>query len=602
MRLLSSSALAITAITAAISVSAQSSSWNPQQGWSGGERGLWYGAPQGSRLIPLRWLKALEQKDSTERFLSAANMDRFRYLPGGPDGMPIGFAIDWRSDGELKRTKLRWYDGQSDKEPWVGLTCAACHTGQIEYMGHRVIVDGAPSMTDFQLFIEELNAALTATWNQSDKWDRFAHAVLVEDTSSNRAKLRTAFSALLGWQTRLAAADATSLHYGFGRLDAFGRIFNKVALSVGAAIPGSNPPDAPVSYPFVWGIGDQRRLQWNGSVQNMPWHGLDLGALGRNAGEVVGVFGEVYPTHGGLTFASSIDLDNLNRIEAQLRKLQSPQWPGFLPPIDRGAANEGKKLYDTMCAECHVRPGIDPVPTRQGSGTELMSYFVPRPAIAPEAIDTDDRMACNAFIYTAPSGELKGTSYSAQDPTTGMMRAQMMGSTAPLGAMLPVVVKRVFLGSPLKLAAISWESLTNSVPPPNGSQASSHIGAFALAESRVAGPLDQRAICRTAINDNLGYKARPLSGVWATAPYLHNGSVPNLAELLLPPSMRSPTFYVGSREYDPKNVGFVTTKSDRNTFLFDTRLPGNRNVGHVYGVDRLTPDQRAQLLEYLKSL
>ena len=55
-----------------------------------------------------------------------------------------------------------------------------------------------------------------------------------------------------------------------------------------------------------------------------------------------------------------------------------------------------------------------------------------------------------------------------------------------------------------------------------------------------------------------GYKPRPLEGVWATAPFLHNGSVPTLYQMLLPPAKRDTKFFVGRREFDPAHVGFVT--------------------------------------------
>ena len=119
-------------------------------------------------------------------------------------------------------------------------------------------------------------------------------------------------------------------------------------------------------------------------------------------------------------------------------------------------------------------------------------------------------------------------------------------------------------------------------------------------------------------NSLLAYKARPLNGIWATAPYLHNGSVPTLYDLLLPASKdqagadgesRPVTFKVGQREFDPQRVGLKTDKGD----VFDTRLPGNTNVGHEYGaVPSTLPDgtrlrafnreERLDLLEYLKSL
>jgi hypothetical protein len=97
---------------------------------------------------------------------------------------------------------------------------------------------------------------------------------------------------------------------------------------------------------------------------------------------------------------------------------------------------------------------------------------------------------------------------------------------------------------------------------------------------------------------DFAYKGRPLNGIWATAPFLHNGSVPNLDELLKPPAKRVKKFKVGSREFDPVHVGF---RSDVGDFDFDTALPGNSNAGHDYDRE-FTADERLQLIEYMKSL
>ena len=104
----------------------------------------------------------------------------------------------------------------------------------------------------------------------------------------------------------------------------------------------------------------------------------------------------------------------------------------------------------------------------------------------------------------------------------------------------------------------------------------------------------------------LAYKARPLNGIWAGAPYLHNGSVPNLYELLLPAAERSETFYIGSWEYDTERVGYAN-RPEPGAFLVDTTLPGNSNAGHEYGTgaDGLALLSEAEvwaLLEYLKTL
>jgi hypothetical protein len=105
----------------------------------------------------------------------------------------------------------------------------------------------------------------------------------------------------------------------------------------------------------------------------------------------------------------------------------------------------------------------------------------------------------------------------------------------------------------------------------------------------------------------LCYKARPLNGIWATAPYLHNGSVRTMRQLLLPADQRNEnnetTFKVGTREFDPVDMGF----KNEGAFTLDTTLPGNSNAGHdgpLYGNDVLAKDEVRMdaLLEYLKTL
>jgi hypothetical protein len=97
-----------------------------------------------------------------------------------------------------------------------------------------------------------------------------------------------------------------------------------------------------------------------------------------------------------------------------------------------------------------------------------------------------------------------------------------------------------------------------------------------------------------------GYPNRPIPAAWASPPYLHNGSVPNLYQLLLPAAQRDKTFPLGHREYDTRNLGYAL-KTERPRFVFDTRQPGNSNSGHTYGTDALTDDERWELIEYLKT-
>jgi hypothetical protein len=96
------------------------------------------------------------------------------------------------------------------------------------------------------------------------------------------------------------------------------------------------------------------------------------------------------------------------------------------------------------------------------------------------------------------------------------------------------------------------------------------------------------------------YSARTIKGSWSTAPFLHNGSVPTLYELLQPVNKRREKFYVGSRQYDIEKLGYV---SDDKMTLFDTSKPGNSNAGHEgkeFGT-HISEEERRDLLEYLKS-
>jgi mono/diheme cytochrome c family protein len=101
-----------------------------------------------------------------------------------------------------------------------------------------------------------------------------------------------------------------------------------------------------------------------------------------------------------------------------------------------------------------------------------------------------------------------------------------------------------------------------------------------------------------------GYANQPLDGLWLRAPYLHNGSVPTMWDLLEPPDKRPGVFYRGNDVYDKEKGGFAydvpAAPDGRKFFRYDTSIPGNGNGGHVYGVTLSDADKRA-MVEYLKT-
>lgn len=594
-----------------------------EQGWSEADRKWWSDIDQGSRLIPRAWLEALEQANSTVLFLDDANIRRFGYLPrpapasGGP-ALPVGFSVDTQIDEGLSVTRLRWREDQGRNEAWVGLNCAACHTAEISYRGRRMHVQGGPTMADFQGFVEALDSAVRQTRDDPEKRDRFSKRVLGDaDTPDNRQRLANAIASLAAWQERIERQNATTLRYGPGRLDAVGHIMNKVALVVGAPHPEPWPADAPVSYPHIWNAPQHDRVQWNGIARNdgnpirIRGEETDFGALGRNAGEVIGVFADVsvdgFAWNG---FRSSVQVRNLVDIERALGRLKSPAWPvEVFGPLDAGLVEKGRRLFDTKgCASCHDSLSRDdlssPVKARMSSLTDA---------------GTDIWMACNAWTYTAPSGSLegvweriyKGTAIGPRDSGARLLTAVVTGTLiGRADSLVGSVAKDVFSPRGPTTAALGRD--TDRFGPGSGFPDDPRKRAQALG-------------CTRGRDEILAYKARPLNGIWATAPYLHNGSVPTLYDLLLPSSMRPLTvaadasiasgphrpseFYTGTIEFDPRRVGFSTDPtSPGNRFPFRTHdgsgieILGNANTGHDYGNSALSDEERFALIEYLKTL
>ncbi len=249
------------------------------QNWNCRERQEFWFTDQGSQIIPYVWFLHLEQAGSTAKFSDPANMDRYRYLPQkpttlNPDGLPIGF-----TKGNAKANRAYGKISQD----WLGITCAACHTGQVEFRGAKYLVDGAPTMGDFESLFRDLVAAMKATLNDQAKFERFATAVIADSRARNnggtsdRNQLRVQLKGMTAIRHNWNKRNQGTSDYGHARLDAIGAIFNEIA-ATGLGEPSNvTHADAPVSYPFIWDTPQHDKVQWNGSVPN-----AGPGALGRN--------------------------------------------------------------------------------------------------------------------------------------------------------------------------------------------------------------------------------------------------------------------------------------------------------------------------------
>jgi hypothetical protein len=607
-----------------------------EQNWTDQEADEFYHAPQGSQLMPAKWFRALEQPASESLVTDPAYVLSFGYLPrlkgtsNNPDGLPLGFS----------------YEGK-----YVGITCAACHTSILKFQDQAWIIDGAPTGGDFERLLVAIVDSLKATSEDPHKFDRFARRVLgTSATESDRQQLRAELT--LSYLNRKKynemnlSRDARSL-YGPGRVDAFGAILNQVTVGFAKESKSAIEANAPVSYPCLWDAPQHDRVQWSGAAENRvnplmePIVGTKhIGALGRNIGEVLGVFGDLDASDEGSIlqlkgYKSSANKQSLIRIEDSLRSLWSPKWPEGTWPIDQNMATKGKLLYERDCRVCH-----DDLTFKRDDPNRFVEAQM-------HDVKTDPQFYLN-FIQPSKTGVLKGRAI-------GFSPSERFGDVAPRRLMLKHMVQRAmfFRDSPLPIGIPNaMEYLeTNSVDSEYEIFADIKIGDLTISGafdsisieegvadlsasklvdfvekegSKIKGELkstfkerfpsllsrlaktdllkkDGEAPNDGEAQDNVGfmYKARPLNGVWATAPYLHNGSVLNLDELLKPAAKRMKTFRLGSGQFDPVNVGL----KDEGYFIFDTTVIGNSNRGHdSFYTREYTSEERVALIEYIKTL
>lgn len=526
--------------------------------WTSTTRASFYTQDQGSQLIPLKWYFALKKTDGTA--FSANSLSRYGYLanPTSPvAGLPVGFTTNTDKSGEV----------------YVGPTCSGCHTRQITVGTQAYRIDGGPAITDFGALLTDLDAAATKLLSTSTVFDQFAIDVL---GSNNNATTKTALrNSVQAWYTPyhaiISASVPTTSKWGTGRLDAVSMIFNRLSgLDVGLTSPyiiaeNIKRADAPVRYPFLWNSHIQDKTQWLGFADN----GSPALGLARNLGEVEGVFGKLHPvktSNSPLVYdylqINSTNFPGLGKQETNLTKMGPPKWPFAL---NATLVATGKTVFakkDTLhgnvsCEDCHgIKAGIPRV-----FGTTTFNTW----ATPVQDVGTDSRQA-NLVTSTVKTGVMEGAIKPDGTPMKAVDSVLSLLQTVSRG-----VIKQ-YLGS-------------NPFPTLTQSNAS------------IAAPTP-------ATLTSYAYESRVLQGIWAAAPYLHNGSVPTLADLLNPVILRPLTFQVGPA-YDTSRVGLATTQTQLNFTYLTTdcllRNSGNSRCGHEYGT-LFTSSEKTALLEYLKQL
>jgi len=509
-----------------------------QQGWDHHTRRTLYSTSFGSRFIPYAWFLALERSDSTAAFRDNKHMAAMGFITTvantyNPDGLPVGLVRD--SDNK--------------NGDYIGLTCAACHTGQVMINGKRIRIDGGQALINYSQFEQATLAALKATLAGDEKFSRFSQQVIASEsiTTLTPELLKTQLQARVAELEKHYAVNATEVPYGHGRLDAFGQIFNAIAVEALNMSENIHAPNAPTSYPVLWNASHLNVVQWNASAPNK-----EPGPLFQNAITALAVYGTVSVAKDTSTYPSSIRISNLGDIQKEFYQLTAPQWPiEIAGALDANKIAAGKKLYDQHCLQCHAI--VNPV----DKSRKIQAVLTP-----VTEVGTDPLMVNNFINHKVKSGVLEGKK------------------------------SLVFFGDKLPAETSALDLVTHTATAALLNQPWQTFKAVFTQYRATDDPPEQ-----TVYNS---YKARPINGIWASAPYLHNGSVPSIYDLLLPAVQRPVTFYVGNIELDLVKLGHVYTKA-ANTSFFDTRLLGNSNAGHEYGT-QLSDAERWALIEYVKSL
>lgn len=610
-----------------------------QQGWDESTRKHFNYTSQGSSTfsISYEWFTVLEQPSSTPDhisppFIEASYLSRFGFIVSqndndndNPDNLPVGFS----RDAEFKNPLPSPLDvNPANGKPYaaLGFTCAGCHTGQLEYGNTRLLIQGGAAMTDLGLLRDQLKVAMFslvmegipsmspeqfganagAALRQLDKkgskpsarLQRFVTSILetsphLPPSPAQRQGVVAQVAGFLGaalvsgLAEKKAAAARVAEHQpvieeGFTRLDALARIGNQIFWSLQRRANGVTDTsldsnyaltNAPVNFPPIWDSPWFDWVQYNGSIMQPMF---------RNFSESLGVGAIVnLSPDGARQLHSTVKVKNLLALETELagpppfkkqafEGLQSPKWPqAILGKVRPALVQQGKKLYSQRCQRCHLPPVDDAKFWSEefwrfdefaDSGKGRHRYLK-LALVALEEIGTDPAQASN-------------------------MRNRRIELPKALGG------KQVGFGAALKSLEAAIEQAYKNIQASPGEQ------------NKLNGYRPN------LLRAELAYRPRPLNGIWATPPFLHNGAVPSLYALLSPVAERPKEFYLGSRSFDPKTIGFEHKNAGNGFFKLDTSLPGNRNTGHEFadrkgkGVigPKLKKDERMALIEYVKTL
>ena len=588
-------------------------------GLTAAERARFYHLDEGGEIIPLDWLRALSSKRTGRPFMERLERIGFIADPADPAGLPVGMTT--RPSASLPGAPLM-----------VGVTCAACHVGQLEYQGHKVRIEGGTNMLSFDDFLGDIGESIAATVANPGEVFAFLHRLMQQkDAREVLARRRGGAAALFA---NVPTLDALARRGATGKLLAahleklFGEESARPAVDLVAA---STPPSAPAARGVLGrleklldrGVEDVRTILEKGESATEFIERFAAGGDGLVAvREMVGEFRDTV-----ILLKAREEL--LVKIAGQMRgthKLQVTQGgPGrgddwaiirnqILPPEAAIPVIQQLKFPPLWgfgrLAWLHYDGNTNSVMQRnagQSLGTGAM--FDPEThasTVEPRNLHELEQLARKLVAPRWPEDVFGRIDGDAARRGSALFKTHCAECHQPLAD--PPLFDVATIGTdPLRAGVFA---------KPVGDRAFREVLAEAADKYLTAAydragvpPAERRAIepQDPQWRDTGKYTTRDLASCWASPPYLHNGSVPTLADLITPVAGRPQRFWIGHREYDPVRLGYTHLEGpiDRRTvdfpaFEFDTTQAGNSNAGHEFGTDLPAAD-KADLLEYLKT-
>lgn len=539
------------------------------QGWSLQDQKQAFTLTEGSEMMPYDWFMALEKAESPGKFvqgLSSYGLIPSRKIDPEGSALPVGFTINESAADETVFAEKKW----------VGINCTACHTGLLKINGRELVINGSGGQFQFQRFQDDLLRSMDRTLIDKDKLARFLRAqpagADLQTLTARFQGFRDEFEKYLNRSMRYRDQDGKVIPLGPGQVDGVGGPNNQTLCHTTPDLGSQKMRDllsdprncrssmAPANIPHLWGASSLQWVQWAGFVHS---------ALGRNFGQAQGVFAKNWfqeDTEGRPIYRAGANLENLLRLEELFNKLNTPTWADLVDqkvvaPVDVVKAGRGRRIYEKNCLACH--------------------------AVQPELTSP------NKYGYTFWQVQMVPTAEIGTDP---LQVQQVYARTSYLPDLLKEEFKKIFGEQSVK-----EDGTVNSFSYRSFTVIKQLNTAFDLLRYSAAERLKASG-CRERISQGVvGYRARSLEGVVFTAPYLHNGSVPTLMDLLKPAAERPTDFYLGCPEYDVQNMGFACSAASAQADRFDTRITGMSNAGHEYGT-QLMEDEKYELIEFLKTL